>query len=212
MKLKNTNTKTVTMATALMLLVSLPFAAFAQYEENRGLFGRGPSAANVEYSTRDGLIGINDNTGGASGGITCLGDATIILKDGTTNTVKHYGNYYPGIFVPENKTLTIQGNTGSLSVRGEYGAAIGSGDSSSGTYASCGDITITSDVSRVTATTEMGYNSIGKGESSNACGTVTIGGIVYYDGSSYQNGGNTYLASKPLIYSAYVFPSVVLSK
>ena len=312
-------------------------------------------------------------------GITCLGDATIILKDGTSNTVKYFGDEgTPGIFVPENKTLTIQGNTGSLSARGEFGAAIGSGNKYSDDYASCGnivinggtvnvqsefgagigsgeygscgnivinggtittsnhsgagigcgyggscgninitggiittgssesgagigscgsgscgditisggtvnahsmygagigcsdnsggscgtitisggnvnaqseegagigsgddgscgnivinggtvnarsmhgagigggsssacgDITITSGVTQVTATTDSmeGYNAIGKGRSSNACGTVTIGGIVYYDGSSYQNGGDTYLATKPLIYSAHYF-------
>ena len=68
--MKKTNIKTVTLATALMLLLSLPFAGFAQYDDNRGLFGRGPSSGNVDYGTRDGLIGINDNTGGASGGIT----------------------------------------------------------------------------------------------------------------------------------------------
>ena len=62
--------KTVTLATVLMLLLSLPFVGFAQYDDNRGLFGRGPSSGNVDYGTRDGLIGINDNTGGASGGIT----------------------------------------------------------------------------------------------------------------------------------------------
>lgn len=50
-------------------------------------------------------------------GLTCLGDATLILEDGTNNTVKGFHRWYPGIFVPEGKTLTIRGGaqgTGTL--------------------------------------------------------------------------------------------------
>ena len=54
--MKKTNIKTVTLATALMLLLSLPFAAFAQYEENRGLFGRGGSSADYDYSGGESLM------------------------------------------------------------------------------------------------------------------------------------------------------------
>ena len=32
------------------------------------------------------------------------------------------------------------------------------------------------------------------------CGTVTIGGTEYYDGSAYENEGATYLATSPLVY------------
>ena len=41
-------------------------------------------------------------------GITCLGDATIILAG--TNTVKGMSSYGAGIFVPEGNTLTIKGS------------------------------------------------------------------------------------------------------
>ena len=71
--------KTVTLATALMLLLSLPFAAFAQYEENRGLFGRGRSSADYDYSgNREGEGGVtignmqNDNP-------TPLGSGLLIM-------------------------------------------------------------------------------------------------------------------------------------
>ena len=51
-------------------------------------------------------------------GITCLGDATIILKDGSKNTVKGFYEDYPGIQAgPTGKTLVIKGEdqgTGSL--------------------------------------------------------------------------------------------------
>ena len=222
-------------------------------------------------------------------GITCLGDATIILKDGSKNTVKGFYEDYPGIQAgPTGKTLVIKGEnqgTGSLdaspydggtehsygagigggldiscgdiniqggviTVTGGYGAAgigvgegyeeenvscatitisggnvtatggygaagigggyayqygvtcgaitisggtvtaaggdnaagIGSGESYSGKTNTCGDITITADVTSVTATKgKNATNSIGAGNSG-TCGTITIGGKVYADG------------------------------
>ena len=54
------------------------------------------------------------------GGISCLGDATIIL-DGD-NTVHGIGPDYPGIHVLEGKTLTIDGS-GSLTAVGNRAAA-----------------------------------------------------------------------------------------
>ncbi len=124
-------------------------------------------------------------------GITCLGDATVNLEG--ANTVKSFCDGYPGIFVPADKTLTIQGN-GSLDVRavrnspgigssakeaggniiikggtikasGEYGAGIG------GAYGqNCGNITISG--GDITATGDGGPG-IG------SCGDITIsGGII----------------------------------
>ena len=147
-------------------------------------------------------------------GITCMGDATIILADGTVNNVK--GGYYqfPGIFVPEGKTLTIRGN-GALTARTnsitDYtgGAGIGAieyencgnivieggnitaygskGAAAIGgaMYGACGNITITSGVTCVTAqTTKDSKYSIGAGNQ-RGCGTVTIGGVV--TGSVMEN-------------------------
>ena len=222
-------------------------------------------------------------------GITCLGNATIILKDGSKNTVKGFYEDYPGIQAgPVGKTLIIKGETkgtgsldaspydggtehsygagigggldiscgdiniqgGVITVTGGYGAAgigvgegygeenvscatitisggnvtatggygaagigggyayqygvtcgaitisggtvtaaggdnaagIGSGESNSGNTNTCGDITITADVTSVTATKgKNATNSIGAGNSG-TCGTITIGGKVYADG------------------------------
>ena len=90
--------------------------------------------------------GINGTTGRSYNwaGITCVGDATIILKDGTTNTVKGFNSDYSGIFVPKDKTLTIKGETegtGKLiaSSNGD-GAGIGGGDGISSTNKNCGNI------------------------------------------------------------------------
>ena len=267
------------------------------------------------------LDGVDINSSGWSSGnyagLTCLGNATIILKDGTTNTVKGFSTSYPGIYVPSGHTLTIQGtgtlnassnsssyaagigggdgipcgniiiNSGTITATcgsyhsagigsgdesscgditinggtvnatgGDSGAGIGSGRKSScgiitisggtvtatggdsgagigsgyneascgnitisggtveatggedaagiggGEFSPCNAITIENTVTSVTATKGDGaYNSIGKGYKYRNCGTVTIGGTVYYDGSSFQNGGETYLATSPLVYA-----------
>ena len=134
-------------------------------------------------------------------GITCAGDATIILADGTTNSVKGGYDVFPGIEVPKEKTLTIRGG-GTLNASSNgYGAGIGGGhytDCGSividggiiratggsneagiggGFEASCGDITITTGITSLTATKgKKAPYSIGAGEDG-TCGTVTIGGI-----------------------------------
>ena len=134
-------------------------------------------------------------------GITCEGDATLILSG--TNYVKGFHGSYPGIFVPEGKTLTIRGN-GSLEVLssglgsgigggyyincgnivieggtifahgGSLSAAIGGGFGGS-----CGNITITDQVTKVTVQKEYDNApyTIGPGNGG-SCGNVTIGGQV----------------------------------
>jgi len=287
------------------------------YTARDGEILTGKLGANVKISIADGAtvtldnVSINYPSGpnyeSGFAGITCLGDATIILKDGTTNNVAAMDYYYPGIQVgPSGKTLTIQG-TGALNAKYRkqgtndisYGCGIGGGGdiscgnivindgtinaeafnkaagigsgccrttsvscgtitinggtvtATSGAYAagigtgyaeggnnscgaisinggtvtatgglnaagigtgysfsdrtnSCASITITDGVTQVTATKGSGApNSIGKGDGSGAsCGTVTIGGTIYWDGSAYQNGGDTYLPTSPLVYSA----------
>ena len=56
-------------------------------------------------------------------------------------------------------------------------------------------------MTQVTATKggEDAPNSIGAGDGG-SCGTVTIGGTEYWNGSAYQNGGATYLTTSPLVY------------
>ena len=232
------------------------------------------------------INGVNDSSYGWAG-ITCLGDATIILEDGTENTVKGFHKNYPGIHVPgdidpaNNKTLTIKG-TGSLTASsngqgagigggynincgniiieggtveatggvsfagigsggyrscgnitisggtvmangGNDGAGIGSGYEGScgditisggtvsatgganaaaigsGNEGNCGNITITTGVTQVTATKVSGWETVGRG-GSGSCTNVTIGGTVYWNGSAYQNGGDTYLLKSTIFY------------
>ena len=133
-------------------------------------------------------------------GITCEGDATIILSG--TNAVKGFSDMYSGVYVPVGKTLTIQGDgslhassngvgagigacsniaCGNIVIRGgsitaEGGvccAGIGGGQESN-----CGDITIENTVNYVYVRRGANTNySIGAGKGG-SCGTVTIGGDV----------------------------------
>ena len=66
---------------------------------------------------------------------------------------------------------------------------------------SCGTITITNGVTRVTATKggENAPYSIGAGKDG-TCGTVTIGGTVYWQDNAAVNDGARYLATNPLEY------------
>lgn len=110
-------------------------------------------------------------------GLNCAGDATIILKDGTTNTVKGFYKDYPGIHVLTGKTLIIKGETlgtGKLIASSNgNGAGIGGGDGISSTAKNCGNIVIQGGV--ITAT--GGSNSAGIGSGGyGSCSDITISG------------------------------------
>ncbi len=125
-------------------------------------------------------------------GIWCLGDAVIVLSGGTTNTVK--GGYYSsGIYVPANKTLTIQGN-GTLNVTGAQSAAGIGGVAGFYSPSSCGNITINGGT--VNATGGDYAAGIGTGDS-DSCGNITInGGTVNATGGEYGAGiGSGYQSS-----------------
>jgi len=180
----------------------------ADYTIENGRVVGGILGKNVKVSIADGAtvtfrnVSINANGGWTSGdyaGITCLGNATIVLEAGTTNTVKGFAPDYSGIFVPSGHTLTISGSgTLTASNNNGYGAGIGGGNNipcgnivmeggtiqatggkwaagiGSGNNGSCGNITIKNTVTSVTATKGAeAPNSIGAG-SNGSCGTVTI--------------------------------------
>ena len=155
----------------------------AAYPASNGQTLTGTLASNVKISIADGatviLHNVNINgsgtwTTGNYAGITCEGDATIILSG--TNTVKGFYSHYPGIYVPKDKTVTIQG-TGSLNASSNgSGAGIGGGIDFD-----CGNITITG--GNITATGGNGRPGIGGG--TEACGNITITG-----GTITATGGN----------------------
>ena len=115
-------------------------------------------------------------------GILCNGNATIILKDGTTNTIMGMYAYYPGIRIKGGFTLTIQGS-GTLNALGNGDAAGIGGDA----FDSCGNIVIAGGI--INATGKGFAAGIGGGghyKYPRNCGNITIsGGIVT------ATGGNT---------------------
>ena len=114
--------------------------------------------------------------GGA--GITCYDTGSITIKGGTITATGSYNEYGPfggaGIGgVSSCGDIIIEGGT-IEATGGNYAAGIGGGLSATGDKSSCGNITIKSTVTSVTAT--RGYdapNSIGAGYNG-TCGTVTI--------------------------------------
>ena len=138
------------------------------------------SIADGATVTLDGVTinGVNNNSY-TWAGINCEGNATIILADGSTNTVNGFYQDYPGIFIAEGKTLTIQGS-GSLTAAGgggktgSYGAGIGGAS-----YSNCGNIVI--EGGTVTATGGSGGDAgagIGSGKNG-ACGAISISGTAH---------------------------------
>ena len=110
-------------------------------------------------------------------GLHCLGDAVIVLAEGTTNTIKG-GLYRSGIYVPTGHTLTLQGS-GTLNATGNsYAAGIGAGSG----YSSCGNITICG--GNINATGGVFAPGIGAGGDHSACGNINISGGTVFANSS----------------------------
>lgn len=148
----------------------------------------GTLAGNYKISIEEGaavtLSNANVNAGcslsGTWAGLTCAGDATVILADGSVNTV--YGFYdestnygdYPGIYVPVGSTLTIAG-AGTLNAHGD-GAGVRTCQAAGiggGFEIPCGNIVIAGG----TINAYGGSNSAGIGGGYHAsCGTISITG------------------------------------
>lgn len=125
-------------------------------------------ADGATVTLRDATILGTDDVDYMWGGINCQGDATIILEG--ENVVRGFYSFAPGIYVPQGKTLTIQGD-GSLDASSNgYGAGIGGGSE----YA-CGNIVINGGAIKATG----GYQSAGIGTGLKSwCGDITISNKV----------------------------------
>lgn len=123
----------------------------------------------------------------SSPGITCAGNATLILRG--TNRVNAIRENYSGIQPgPEGTTLTIRG-TGSLTASGmSYGAGIGSSKNTK-----CGNIRI--EGGTITASGGIGAAGIGSGSSiitgnDNDYNNTTCGDITLIGGDITARGGS----------------------
>ena len=182
----------------------------ADYEAKDGETLTGTLASNVKISIADGATVTLDNvtingvhTGDLDymwAGLNCLGDATIILKDGTTNTITGFHDHFPAIYIPgdrhhpeNNKTLIIKGGeqgTGKLITRNN-GYAAGIGGVKSDAFAnqlalSAGNIEIQG--GDIEAYAGEYCAAIGAA-ASDTCGYIRIsGGKILADGSNYGVG------------------------
>ena len=127
-------------------------------------------------------------TTGSYAGLNCDRNATIILKDGTTNTVRGFNRNYPGIHVPPGYTLTIKGGsagTGSLTASSNgSGAGIGGG-----VVLNCGNILIEGGIINATGGSDAAGIGGGYGAEYAKCGNITIsGGTITATGGVYAPG------------------------
>ena len=155
--------------------------------------------------------------------VKCAGAATVILKDKTMNTLTatdYYPALWVGN-KEEDCSLTLKGNGALKATGGNQHVAIGSArntgktcgditilggiiDARGGTNAaaigssydaSCGNVTISEGVTYLVAKrgTDALYDCIGNSNYASNCGTVTINGVEYWNGTSYVNEGSNYL-------------------
>ena len=128
------------------------------------------------------LNGVNINWAGslASGdfaGLNCVGNATIVLADGSVNYVKGFMDGPAGIHIAPNYTVTISGN-GTLNVATKGGgAAIGSGYSDANGSRNGGNIVINGGT--IYATGGNLGAGIGGGGRAKVVNITINGGIIY---------------------------------
>lgn len=169
---------------------------------NAGIGGRSLSGNSANLIINGGNItatggsqaaGIGGNISGDFGNITINGgNVTAIGGDGCPGigTGSDGGTYH---------------KCGDITINGGTVTAIGTDDAPGigSVYSKeCGNITIADTVEKVTVTKgEYATYCIGvDGCSETKCGTITIGGKVYYEDGAYVNGGDTYLAQDTIVY------------
>ena len=132
------------------------------------------------------ILGEN-NSSYSWAGLTCLGDATIRLRYGSSRICGFYDEY-PGIYVPEGSTLTIEGTPGQQLIASSNGYAAGIGG---GWYISCGSIVVNGGKVIAIGWQSSSGNSgagIGGGYNASCDGVVINGGDVTAYGGHYAAG------------------------
>ena len=168
----------------------------------------------LEATGGNNAAGIGSGFEGSCGNITITG-GTVSATGGNNAAGIGAGkglNKHQGAVYSTCGNITISGGT-VTATGGQFSAGIGTGCE----YSTCGAISISTGVTSVIVNKGEGSdNNIGKGISKsdnyNTCGTVTIGctgfdtdgnpidGTVYWDGSAYQNQGDTYLKANQFVY------------
>ena len=137
-------------------------------------------------------------TTGDHAGLTCLGNAAILLE-GNNNYVKGFNADYPGIYIAEGYELSIGSLSGEARLNASSngkGAGIGGGKN-----IDCGNITINNGDTKIWAYGGENAAGIGSGENS-SCGKIVInlGSVVANGGSNAAGIGTGYRGSCDTIF------------
>ena len=137
-------------------------------------------------------------TTGDHAGLTCLGNAAILLE-GNNNYVKGFNADYPGIHIAEGYELSIGSLSGDARLNASSngnGAGIGGGKN-----IDCGNITINNGDTKIWAFGGKNAAGIGSGENS-SCGKIVInlGSVVATGGSNAAGIGTGYRGSCDTIF------------
>lgn len=171
-----------------------------------GSYSAGIGFGNQHSYNAYGSIQINSGTIVATGSVgigayyqTSCGTITI-----TGGHVTATGNSGPGIGASGEARcgdITISGGT-VIATGGDNGPGIGYCGDGYHYTGYCGNIEITSDVTLLKAKRgRFSPMTIGKdNDIYNNCGTITIAGVEYYNGSDYENSGENYILRKTVIY------------
>ena len=214
--LKGTNSVTSTDNTAVQIGLGPTTLTISGSGSLTATGGRGAGIGSSREEGERGNIVINGGTVTAIGGVRAAGIGSIDGDDAVGYS------YSCGDIIINGGTVTAFGgkeaagiggggrmSCGNIFINGGTVTATGGlscAGIGSGRNATCGDITITDGVTRVTANkgTDAPY-SIGRDKEGDqrTTGTITIGGTVYYASNvrAFQNDGETYLATSPLVYT-----------
>lgn len=122
----------------------------------------------------------------------------IIIEGGTINAQGAQNAAGIGLgYQSDGGDITIKdGNVTATGGDNAPGIGCGEGREGNSNPSVCGKITISGGSVTANAGENAPY-SIGLGKTLGTCGTITIGGTVYYNGTNFENSGDTYLAQKP---------------
>lgn len=139
-----------------------------------------------------GVINATSQNGAAIGACYQAACGTITISGGTVTAKAGGADDYPGVGIGGHFNTAC----GNINITGGTVTATGFGLAGIGGDNICGDITISGGTVKATKG-EYVDKCIG---TEGTCGTITIGGTVYWDGSDYQNEGDTYLTQDQIIY------------
>lgn len=186
----------------------------------------GPSGKTLTIKGNTGVLNVeikHTNNATAIGAYNSTACGDIVIEGGVINATSQNGAAIGACYEAACGNITISGGTvtakaggaedwSGVGIGGHYDTACGNINITGGTVTAtgfkepgiggdnkCGDITISGGTVKATKG-EYADMCIGLSSDYGTCGTITIGGTVYWDGSNYQNDGDTYLTQDQIIY------------